>query len=123
MKHALSQPGHACLATLLAMTCGVAASANAQDVSTFRDVAPAAIEWQGVGDDVLAQQTGRGAGGQMISGFVLNVLSQWQLPNGANALAQGSLAVARDAANALTANVSTLAHVTDGRGNPGADPN
>lgn len=123
MKHSLSQPGRTYLATLIVTTCGLATGANAQDVSTFHDVAPAATQWQSVGDDVLAQQTGKGAGGQMISGFVLNVLSQWQLPNGANALAQGSLSVARDAANALTANVSTLARVTDGRGNPGADPN
>ncbi|ACC69974.1 peptidase C39 bacteriocin processing [Paraburkholderia phymatum STM815] len=65
----------------------------------------------------------KGAGGQIIAGFVLNVLSQWQLPNGAKALAQGPLSVARDAANALTANVNTLARVTDGHGNPGADPN
>jgi hypothetical protein len=123
MKHSLSQPGRTCVATLIATACGLVTSAFAADVSTFRDVAPAAIQWQSVGDDVLAQQTGKGAGGQMISGFVLNVLSQWQMPNGANAIAQGSLSVARDAANTLTANVGTLARVTDGRGNPGADPN
>jgi hypothetical protein len=123
MKHYLHPPRRTCLATLIATACGLATSAFAADLSSSRDVAPAAIQWQSVGDDVLAQQTGKGAGGQMISGFVLNVLSQWQLPNGANALAQGSLSVARDAANALTANVNTLARVTDGRGNPGADPN
>jgi hypothetical protein len=122
MKHSLSQPGRTCLAILLATTCGLATSAYASDLTTFRDVAPAAIQWQSVGDDVLAQQTGKGAGGQMISGFVLNVLSQWQLPNGAHALAQGSLSVACDAANALTANVNTLASVADGHGNPGANP-
>jgi hypothetical protein len=124
MKHSLSQPGLTRIAALLAMSYGLASSAFAADVSTsVRDVAPTAIQWQSVGDDVLAQQTGKGAGGQMISGFVLNVLSQWQLPNGANALAQGTLSVARDAANALTANVSTLARVTDGHGNTGASPN
>ncbi len=94
MKHYLNQPGRTCFATLIATACGLATSAFAADVSTSRDVAPAAIQWQSVGDDVLAQQ-----------------------------LAQGSLSVARDAANALTANVNTLARVTDGRGNPGADPN
>jgi hypothetical protein len=123
MKHTHSQPGLTRIAALLAMSCGIASSAFAADVSTSRDVAPTAIQWQSVGDDVLAQQTGKGVGGQMISGFVLNVLSQWQLPNGANELAQGTLSVAHDAANALTANVSTLARVTDGHGNTGANPN
>ena len=31
----------------------------------------------------------------MISGFVLNLLSEWQLPNGATAVAQGALTVAQ----------------------------
>ncbi|WP_109478031.1 peptidase C39 [Paraburkholderia sp. C35] len=122
MKHALNPPRLTLTATLIALTGGLATSAHAADASAPRDVAPVAIQWQSVGDDVLAQQTGKGAGGQMISGFVLNVLSQWQLPNGANALAQGTLSVATNAANALTASVSTLASVTDGRGNTGANP-
>ncbi len=123
MKRTLSQPRRICLATWIATTCGLATGAFAADVSTSRELAPVAVQWQSVGDDVLAQQTGKGAGGQMISGFVLNILSQWQLPNGASALAQGTLSVARDAVNALSANVGTLARVVEGHGNPGANPN
>ena len=87
-----------------------------------------ALRWQSVGDDVLATQTGKYAGAQMISGFVLNLLSSWQLPNGAAALAQGTLSVAHNAANQVSAQVWTAAHVVDpGNGttaaNSGANPN
>nr|WP_243849599.1 peptidase C39 [Paraburkholderia rhizosphaerae] len=82
-----------------------------------------AIRWQAVGDDVLAGQTGKFANGQMISGFVLNLLSQWHLPNGASAIAQGSLAVTQNAANQMSATVNSSAHVVDGHGRQtGADP-
>src|SRR6202012_858481 len=73
--------------------------------------------------DVPAHQTGKGVGGDIISGFVLNLLSQWQLPNGATAIAQGTLAVAQNAVNQLGATVNTLAKVVDGNGNSGANPN
>jgi hypothetical protein len=80
------------------------------------------IRWQPVSDDVLAGQTGKFANGQMISGFVLNLLSQWNLPNGASAMAQGSLAVAQNAANRMSATVNTMARVANGNGhNTGAD--
>nr|WP_175113087.1 peptidase C39 [Paraburkholderia solisilvae] len=88
-----------------------------------RDGAADSIKWQAVGDDVLAGQTGKFANGQMISGFVLNVLSQWSLPNGASAIAQGSLAVAQNAANQMSAAVNSNARVIDGNGRgSGADP-
>lgn len=78
-----------------------------------------------VGDDVLAHQTGKFADATMISGVVVNLLSQWQLPNGAMAVAQGTLNVTSNAANQLSAQVQTLARVADGdAGQPaGNDPN
>lgn len=80
------------------------------------------LQWQHVDDDVLAAQTGKYAGAEMISGFVLNLLSSWQLPNGAAALAQGTLSVARNAAGQVAAQVQTAAHVVDpGRGTRAAD--
>jgi hypothetical protein len=131
MKRHLSQIGLALCATACGLSDG-AFAAEGPGVSpepaflSTGDVAPAGVKCQAVGDDVLAQQTGRGAGGDMISGFVLNVLSQWQLPNGATAVAQGTLAVAQNAANQLSASVNTLARVTDPGGGPannGANPN
>src|ERR1700753_3827294 len=61
------------------------------------DGASATVKVQMVDDDVLAGQTGKYAGGTMISGFVLNILSQWQLPNGVTALAQGTLGAVQNA--------------------------
>ncbi|MDQ7981855.1 peptidase C39 [Paraburkholderia sp. SARCC-3016] len=88
-----------------------------------RDGGLETIRWQPVGDDVLASQTGKFANGQMISGFVLNLLSQWNLPNGASAIAQGSLAVAQNAANQMSATINATARVASGSGrNSGADP-
>jgi len=75
-----------------------------------------ALRWQSVGDDVLAAQTGKYAGAQMISGFVLNLLSTWRLPNGAAALAQGTLSVARNSANQVGAQVRTAARIVDPAG-------
>ncbi|WP_118180754.1 peptidase C39 [Paraburkholderia phosphatilytica] len=131
MKRHLSQIGLALCATACGLSDGAFAAegTGVSPVPAFLstgDVAPQGVKCQAVGDDVLAQQTGRGAGGEMISGFVLNLLSQWQLPNGATAVAQGSLSVAQNTANQLSANVSTLARVTDpggGSGNNGANPN
>lgn len=86
------------------------------------------LQWQSVGDDVLATQTGKYAGANMISGFVLNLLSSWQLPNGATALAQGTLKVAQNAASQASAQVQTAARIVEpGNGNHaannGANPN
>jgi hypothetical protein len=89
-----------------------------------RDMAAAAVKVQMVDDDVLAGQTGKYAGATMISGFVLNVLSQWQLPNGVSALAQGTLAATENAAGQLISSVTTQASVTGkGHGDSGANPN
>jgi len=77
-----------------------------------------------VDDDVLAHQTGKYAGASMISGFVLNLVSQWQLPSGALAVAQGTLSVSTNAAGKPDAQVTTLARVVDGNSAPsGANPN
>ncbi|WP_323118552.1 peptidase C39 [Burkholderia alba] len=113
-----------------ATACGFASSAmgveSAPDAALtlpfVNDTQAAAIPVQVVDDDVLANQTGKYADASMISGFVLNLLSQWQLPNGALAIAQGSLTVAANAANQLSAQVSTLAKVINGYGPSGANP-
>ncbi|HEV3431655.1 MAG TPA: peptidase C39 [Paraburkholderia sp.] len=87
------------------------------------------VEVEAVDDDVLAHQTGKYAGNDMISGMVLNVISQWQLPNGATATAQGALTVVQNTANQLSASVQTSAKVTDPvaggttTANSGATPN
>ncbi|WJF91033.1 peptidase C39 [Paraburkholderia bonniea] len=80
------------------------------------------LQWQAVDDDVLAQQTGKYANASMISGFVLTLLSQWQLPNGASATAQGTLSASHNALNQISASVSTQASVMNGSGNSGANP-
>jgi hypothetical protein len=88
------------------------------------NTAPAAVKVQLVDDDVLADQTGKYAGATMISGFVLNVLSQWQLPNGVSALAEGTLSAVRNTAGQLVSSISTQASVTgNGHGDSGANPN
>ena len=134
MKRYLSTYG--VTAALCALACGHASGASAAD-SPGAETLPAflsaggagqqTLRWQSVDDDVLASQTGKYAGSQMISGFVLNLLSQWHLPNGATAVAQGSLVVAQNAANQVSAQVQTAAHVLDaGHGtnaaNSGANP-
>ncbi|POR45929.1 hypothetical protein B0G62_12843 [Paraburkholderia eburnea] len=87
------------------------------------------VEVEAVDDDVLAHQTGKYAGSDMISGLVLNVISQWQLPNGATATAQGALTVVQNTVNQLSASVQTGAKVTDPvaggttTANSGATPN
>ncbi len=70
--------------------------------------------WQAVGDDVLSHQTGKGAGGTMVSGLVLELLSQWQMPNGASASARGTLTVTTNIDNSLSTQVTTSAQATDG---------
>ncbi|WP_028215939.1 hypothetical protein [Paraburkholderia oxyphila] len=138
MNRNLSQCGIA--AALYALACACSSSAcAAESLADTQAAVPAFLSAGGpeaqpvrcepVGDDVLAHQTGKYAGSDMISGFVLNVLSQWQLPNGASAVAQGSLTVAQNAANQLSASVQTNVHVTDPvpggttAANSGATPN
>jgi hypothetical protein len=107
-----------------ASTCAFASGAFAADgtggppVPDFlsaHDVAPQQLNWQSVDDDVLAHQTGKYAGATMISGFVLSVLSQWKMPNGATAIAQGALTVARNMQDEITEKVNTMVKVTEDR--------
>jgi hypothetical protein len=133
MKQQLTQIGLA----FCAITCGVSGNAHASsdagsppvsDIRSSRDVDSAVLKVQMVDDDVLASQTGKYAGATMISGFVLNVISQWQLPNGGSALAQGTLAAVQNAAGQVATSVSTLASVNGGgqagsADNTGANPN
>ncbi|CAD6525223.1 hypothetical protein LMG27952_01851 [Paraburkholderia hiiakae] len=137
MKRNLSQCGIAAAVSALAcaFSSGVLAAEGIglpQPVPAFLSNADAqapSIRCEAVGDDVLAHQTGKYAGSDMISGFVLNLLSQWQLPNGATAVAQGALAVAQNAANQVSAQVKTYATVIDPTqggttgANSGANPN
>ncbi|WP_028206728.1 hypothetical protein [Paraburkholderia nodosa] len=137
MKRNLSQCGIA--AAVSALACAFSSGALAaegiglpQPMPAFLSNADAqaqGIRCEAVGDDVLAHQTGKYAGSDMISGFVLNLLSQWQLPNGATAVAQGALSVAQNAANQVSAQVKTYATVIDPTqggttgANSGANPN
>lgn len=138
MKRNLSQCGIAAGVCALACACSSSAYA-AENLAATQDAVPAflsaggpaaqPVRCEAVGDDVLAHQTGKYAGSDMISGFVLSVLSTWQLPNGASAVAQGALTVAQNTANQLSASVQTSAHVNDpvpggtNAANSGATPN
>jgi hypothetical protein len=73
----------------------VSCAAHAERFSSPFSDAIAAPLMQPVGDEVLARQTGKFAGVPAISGFVLSLLSQWQLPNGESLAATGTLAVSR----------------------------
>jgi hypothetical protein len=121
-------------AALVALACShasgapVAGSIEAQTLPPFLSAGAAAqqsIQCQPVDDDVLSHQTGKYAGSDMISGFVLSLLSEWQLPNGATAVAQGALSVAQNTSNQLSAQVQTYATVVGGNNphNSGANPN
>lgn len=118
--------GAACAAACaLTGSAAHAASPAGMQMPFAGDAAPAALPIVAVDDDVLARQTGKFADATMVSGFVVNLLSQWQLPNGALAVAQGSLNVVANAANQLSAQVQTAAAVVAGdpsRAN-GTDPN
>ncbi|MFT0169078.1 peptidase C39 [Paraburkholderia mimosarum] len=128
MNRNLSQCGIAVAVSALA--CALSSGAQAAESIGLPQPVPAflsnadgqaqGIRCEAVGDDVLAHQTGKYAGSDMISGFVLNLLSQWQLPNGATAVAQGALAVAQNTANQVSAQVKTLATVIDPT--PGGTP-
>ncbi|MDE1183636.1 peptidase C39 [Paraburkholderia sp.] len=129
MKRHLSQFGLALCTTMCGLTSGAFAAETAgmpaaSDILSTRGLDPQMLKVQPVDDDVLSQQTGKYAGSSMISGFVLTVLSQWQAPNGATALAQGTLTAVQNAAGQMQATVSTLAKVTEGAlGDTGANPN
>jgi hypothetical protein len=121
-------------AALVALACSHASAApvaggiEAQTLPAFLSGSSAAqqnIQCQPVDDDVLSHQTGKYAGSDMISGFVLSLLSEWQLPNGATAIAQGALSVAQSVTNQVTAQIRTSASVTGGNDthNTGANPN
>ncbi|MCC8395027.1 peptidase C39 [Paraburkholderia sp. MMS20-SJTR3] len=129
MKSHLKQLG----VVLCAVACGTGGSALASeggaapaapDLSIPRAAGAAPLTVQLVGDDVLAAQTGKYAGATMISGFVLNVISQWRLPNGVSALAQGTLSATQNARGQLVSSIGTSASVTGdthGRGGRAAD--
>ena len=132
MKSHLTQLGFvlcaiACCAGGLAHASEGAVSPPAPELSIPPEPGAAPLKVQLVGDDVLAAQTGKYAGATMISGFVLNVISQWQLPNGASALAQGSLSAVRNGNGQFASSVSTYANVSGGAhghaGDYGANPN
>jgi hypothetical protein len=138
MKQHLTQLGLA-ICTMMCGLSGTSGSAQAASGSgspqlpefiASHDSGSAAVKVQMVDDDVLAGQTGKYAGATMISGFVLNIISQWQLPNGVTAVAQGTLGAAQNALGQVTTSVSTLASVTGGgpgshtnAANSGANPN
>lgn len=137
MKQHLTQLGLAICTTMcglsaMSSSAQAAAGTGAVSVPEFlasHDIDSAAVKVQMVDDDVLAAQTGKYAGGTMISGFLLNVISQWQLPNGVTALAQGTLSAAQHALGQVSSSVSTLASVSGGAGSHagaagfGANPN
>lgn len=73
-----------------------------------------------VDDATLAQTSGRYAGGQAISGFVLTLLSRWTLPDGARLSAGGTLAVGPGPAGNAQVQVGTAAAVIGATAQPGA---
>src|SRR5258708_34291313 len=80
-------------------TCGLASVAHAAEQTSmvFEDVG--ALKLQPVDDAILANQTGKGIAGDIISGVVITLLSQGQLPNGATAVASAPLAVRQNRSN------------------------
>jgi len=114
MKHLLLSP--LCLVLSLA-ACEFASNAYAAErLAATPEFLSASSDahWQSVGDDVLSHQTGKGAGGTVISGLVLQILSQWQMPDGGSASAQGTLSLSTHADNSVSAQVSTSAQARDG---------
>jgi hypothetical protein len=117
--------------------CGLITSTHAAErlaappefLSTQAGSAMAGARWQAVDDDVLSHQTGKAPGAEMVSGVVLDLMSQWQMPNGGSATAHGKLTISTNADNTLSAQVSTSAQANDGAGhgnhygnNPGNAP-
>jgi hypothetical protein len=106
-------------------TCGLATVAHAAELpsTVFEDVS--ALKLQPVDDAILANQTGKGIAGDIISGVVINLLSQWQLPNGATAVASGALAIVTNTLNQASVQFNSSASVTgpNGTGGSGANHN
>ncbi|CAB3808286.1 hypothetical protein LMG28690_07020 [Paraburkholderia caffeinilytica] len=104
-------------------TCGLASAAHAaeQTSTAFEDVG--ALKIQPVDDAILANQTGKGLAGDIISGVVVDLLSQWQLPNGATAVASGALSVVTNKLNQASVQFNSSAAVTDPTGNSGSGAN
>ena len=71
-----------------------------------------ALKLQPVDDAILANQTGKGVVGDVISGVVITLLSQWQLPNGATAVASGSLAIGTNTSSQPNVQFNSTASVT-----------
>ncbi|MGF6601696.1 hypothetical protein P3T23_006440 [Paraburkholderia sp. GAS448] len=120
MKQIFTQFGFAFCASTCAFASGAFAADGTggppvPDFLSAHDVAPQQLSWQAVDDDLLAHQTGKYAGATMISGFVLSVLSEWKMPNGATAIAQGALTVAQNMQNEITAKANTMVKVTEDR--------
>jgi hypothetical protein len=104
-------------------TCSLACVAHAAEPTTaplFEDV-----ELQPVDDTILASQSGKGVAGDIISGVVVNLLSQWNLPNGTTAVARGALAIVTNALNQVSVQVSSSAAVigSNNTSGSGANPN
>ena len=104
--------------------CGLIGSAHAAErlaappefLTAQADSAVGGARWETVGDDVLSHQTGKAPGAEMVSGVVLELMSQWQMPNGGSATAHGKLTISTNADNTLSAQVSTSAQASDGAG-------
>jgi hypothetical protein len=115
-----------CFATCSLATVARAAEPTASmpsaSASVFED---AAADLQPVDDSVLASQSGKGVGGDIISGVVVNLLSQWNLPNGTTAVAQGALSIVTNTLNQASVQVSSSATVVgpNTSGGSGANPN
>lgn len=104
-------------------TCGLASVAHAaeQTSTVFENVG--ALKLQPVDDAILANQTGKGLAGDIISGVVVDLLSQWQLPNGATAVASGALSIATNKLNQASVQFNSSAAVTGPNGNSGSGAN
>ncbi|HEV3425668.1 MAG TPA: peptidase C39 [Paraburkholderia sp.] len=104
-------------------TCSLATVAQAAEPGStvFEDVA--AIKLQPVDDAMLATQTGKGIAGDIISGVVVDLLSQWQLPNGTTAVASGALSIVTNTLNQVGVQVSSSASVTEPNGKWGSGAN
>ncbi|HTH73897.1 MAG TPA: peptidase C39 [Trinickia sp.] len=114
MRHLLLSPIPLALALAVCEFGNAAYAAERLAASPEFLSASSGARWEAVGDDVLSHQTGKGAGGTMVSGLTLEILSQWQMPNGGSASAHGTLAISTNANNALSAQVATSAQASDG---------
>ncbi|WP_206952984.1 peptidase C39 [Trinickia acidisoli] len=119
MKHFIAAPLKIALALA---ACGIAGGTHATErlaaapefLSLQAGGATGGAQWQAVDDDVLSHQTGKAPGATIVSGLVLELMSQWQMPNGGSAAARGTLTVTTNANDSLSAQVSTSAQASDG---------